>query len=305
MRPGGELYEYSGRVYSLDGVAVYNIDGRHLVKTLKPNSLDLIVLNGVDTLSGLSTGAYTYAESYLYTKNALVDYLGVLNKGGVINFNRWLFSPMPRETLRLFAIALEALRSVGIKNPWEHVIIGAHGGWSLMLIKKDPFTAEEKFSIKKYFEKHDVPLIFPTENWENGKGDMTYFDLYAQAFIDGAEDKFAGSYPFDISVIDDDKPFFYKYYKLQSFNPFATFKYYKLQFQNPLAIFTHQHTGTVIFMTQFLVLIQAIIFIIFFIILPLGIFKMHGIKNIPKKHFFRLLYFLAVSGSVLCLLKYR
>ena len=31
-------------------------------------------------------------------------------------------------------------------------------------------------------------------------------------------------YPYDISVITDDNPFFYKYYKLGSFNPLHTLR---------------------------------------------------------------------------------
>ena len=88
------------------------------MKRLEPGSFDLIVLNGVDTFSGLTTGAYAYAESYLYTKNAVMDYLRVIRDNGVINFNRWLFPDQPRETLRLYAIALDALKASGAAKPW-------------------------------------------------------------------------------------------------------------------------------------------------------------------------------------------
>jgi hypothetical protein len=271
MSRGGEFYEYSGRVYDSDGTKVFNVDGRHLVK---PDSVDLIVLNGVDTLSGLSIGAYSYAESYLYTKDAIVDYLNILKKDGMVYLNRWLFLPYPRETLRLFAISLEALRSKGIKKPWEHIIVGGphagkEPGWSLVFIKKTPFTIEEKTVLKEYFRSHDVPLMFPTEHWENKTGKVTFFDLYAQRFIEGKEKEFARGYPFDISVITDDAPFFYKYDKLKFFSPFE--------------VFSVHHVGTVIYMTQLLVLLQAALFIALFIFLPLLIFKVRGIKGLDKK----------------------
>ena len=98
-----------------EGVQVFNMDGRHLVKTLARNSFDLVVLNGVDTYSGLSTGAYAYAESYLYTKNAIKDYLALLNDQGIINFNRFFFRDLPRENLRLFVNVMEALRELGVE----------------------------------------------------------------------------------------------------------------------------------------------------------------------------------------------
>ena len=269
MSKGGRLHEYSGQIYTADNVKVFNIDGRHLVKTLQPNSYDLIILNGVDTFSGLSTGAYAYAESYLYTKNAVIDYLKLLSDDGMINFNRWLFADYPRETLKLHAICLQALREAGAQEPWKHIIIGGHKRWSINLIKKTPFTAEEKQAVKEYFKTHETELIFPTENWENNAAVETtnYYDQYAQAFIDGKENVFAHFYPFDISVITDDDPFFYKYYKLNFFNPFA--------------VAVVHHTGTVIFMSQMLVLLQAVLFIIIFIFLPLLFFKKSGIKTLP------------------------
>ena len=146
MSPGGKMYDYSGRIYTSENTKVYAIDGRHLVKILPANSMDLIVLNAADTFSGLSSGAYAYAESYLYTKNAMEDYLRVLKDGGMIEFVRWAFPEMPREELRLHAIALAALKSIGAKNPWDHIIIGLHG-WSLFLIKKTPFTDKERRSF--------------------------------------------------------------------------------------------------------------------------------------------------------------
>ena len=122
--------------------------------------MDLIVLNGVDTFSGLSSGAYAYAESYLYTKNAMEDYLRVLKDGGMINFIRWAFPNMPREELRLHAIALAALKSIGAKNPWDHIIIGLHG-WAIFLIKKTPFTDKERTIVYDYLTRHDVSIVYP------------------------------------------------------------------------------------------------------------------------------------------------
>lgn len=263
MSPGGRFYEYSGKVYNLDGVDILNVDGRHLVKKLKPDYFDLIVLNGVDTFAALSTGAYAYAESYLYTKNAVMDYLRILKNSGVVNFNRWFFKDNPRETLRLFVIALDALRSLNIEKPWEHVIIGYHRDWGMMLIKKSPFTSENISLIKRYFQDHDTSLVFPQKS--------NLFASYAKAFSEGKEKQFIDSYPFDISVVYDNNPFFYNYYRLRDLHPKKVFTRGR-----PIDV-------TAVFMAQFLVLIYAVVFIILFIVFPLFIFKRDGIKYILKK----------------------
>jgi len=267
MSPGGSMYDYSGKVYTMENTKVHLIDGRHLVKNLTPNDLDLIVLNGVDTFSGLSSGDYAYAESYLYTKNAVIDYLRVLNDDGMINFNRWLFPSMPRETLRLHAIALEALEDIGAENPWDHIIIGGVG-WSFMLIKKTPFTDEERRNVFNYFIKHGIYPLYPNGVFSAQKGHpLNTFTYYAEDFKEKLTDAWKIFYSYDISVITDDNPFFYKYYKLKYFNPFRSYAVH--------------HTGTVIFLTQTVILLQAIIFIGLFIGLPLLIFKKKEIKNLP------------------------
>ncbi len=272
MSPGGRLHEYSGGIYSAPDVKVHNIDGRHLVKTLPAGYFDLVILNGVDTFSGLSTGAYAYAESYLYTKNAVVDYLRVLSPNGVINFNRWFEEDKPRETLRLFAIALDALRSTGATEYWRNVIVGEHSGWGMILAKKTPFTIPEQKTIEKYFSTHEINLIYPSAGFQSNQIDkLNFYDICAIAFRDGKERDFIKNYPFDISVITDDSPFFYKFYRLSDFRP------------SRLWAFSNYGAGFAIFLTQGLVLFHAIVFSGIFIGYPLYRLKKNSIRSIPKQ----------------------
>lgn len=268
MSPGGEFYEYSGEIYDSDGVQVFNTDGRHLVKTLARDSFDLVVLNGVDTYSGLSTGAYAYAESYLYTKNAIKDYVALLSDQGVINFNRFFFAEMPRENLRLFVNVMQALRELGVEKPWDHVMIGDDRSWAMTLIKKSPFTASERERVEEYFREHGTHLIYPVEgNPSTHEGAARYFGSFVGSLKAGLENAFIDQYPFDISVVTDDKPFFYKHFKFSSFHPFRAT--------------TDSDVGPVMFMTQLVILVQASLFILLFILLPLVIFRRQGIQRLP------------------------
>ncbi len=269
MSKGGVAYDYSGQIYDAEGIKVFNADGRYIAKRADPNSLDLIVMNGVDTFSGLSSGAYAYAESYLYTKEAIKDFLKAVGPNGIINYNRWLFRDMPRETLRLQAIALQALKESGAIAPWEHILIGAYQGWSITLIKKTPFNQEEIAKVVKYFNEHNAQLIYPSQKDQKIIDDpLMYFDVYADYFKRKLHLQFEKVYPYDISVVTDDNPFFYKYYKLNQFTP-----------QNA---FMGHHDGTVVFMTQFLIFFQAVFFIIIFIFFPLIYWRWQEIRSLPK-----------------------
>ncbi len=284
MSPGGAMYDYSGRIYTSPHTKVYLVDGRHLVKTLPPNSQDLIVLNGVDTFSGLSSGAYAYAESYLYTKNAMEDYLRILKDNGMINLYRWAFPSMPREELRLHAIALAALKSMGAQKPWEHIVIGLHGSWAVFLIKKTPFTDEERRKVEGYLVGHRTLIVYPLPAvMKKGGGPLSSFEVYVDFFKKDAQKSFEKYYPCDISVITDDNPFFYKYYRLSSFNPFHTFALH--------------HTGPVVFLTQTLILLQAVIFICLFIFIPLFLAKKQGMERLPPKALGGFITFFACLGT--------
>lgn len=268
MSPGGKIYDFSGRVYTSPDTTVSLIDGRHLIKTLPSKSTDLIVLNGVDTFSGLSSGAYAYAESYLYTKNAMEDYLRVLKDGGMINLYRWAFPALPREELRLQAIAMAALKSIGSQKPWEHIIIGIHGSWAVFLIKKTPFSEKERDIVSGYLQNHHTVVVYPPqENLKKAAGPVHAFEDYVEFFKNDAVLSFEKFYPYDISVITDDNPFFYKYYKLKEFNVLHTYAFH--------------HTGPVVFLTQLLILLQSLVFIALFIFVPLLIVKLKGLKQLP------------------------
>lgn len=274
LQAGGSLYDYTGGIYS-SGTKIFNLDGRHLVKKLNPGSYDLIILNGVDTFSGLTAGAYTYAESYLYTKEAVLDYLRLLDDNGLLYFIRWINPSEPREELRLFAIVLEALRISGVDKPLEHIVVGGKGyGNSLTLVRKRSFSANEIDKLTSYFEKYQTEIIFPSNT-------PSPFNEYANAFRESKERKFADSYPYDISVISDDSPFFYKQYHLRDFLPWSFVRAH--------------HTGTIIFLIQFLVFLQATIFILLFILLPLFLFKRRGLQAVPRR---AILYFILFFSCI-------
>ena len=123
----------------------------------------------------------------------------------------------------------------------------------------------------------------PQELKKFGATRLTVFDLYVDFFKTNNQYCFEKYYPFDISVITDNNPFFYKYYKLSSFNPFYTY--------------AAHHTGPVIFLTQTLILLQAIIFIVLFIFIPLLMGKKQGIERLPAPALKPFIIYFACLGT--------
>ena len=286
MSAGGQMHDYSGRIYTNEPTKIFNVDGRHLVKILKPNSYDLIVLTLVDTFTGLSSGAYAYAESYLYTKNAIFDYLRVINDDGFVVINRWLYSDKPREALRLFVTALEVLKDLGVKNPLDHIAVGSEE-WAAVMIKKTPITPQQRLIMKNYFRSFNQKMVYPPydTNQELKEPQLSFYG-YAQAFKENQEKLFLKGYPYDISVITDDRPFFYKHNKLKFFKHGWTPDFYPIF-----------HTGNIVFLAQGFILGEALLFVILFIFGPLLIFRTQRFKNIPSKVLIPFMVYFSCLGA--------
>lgn len=262
MSRGGALFEYSGGIYERAGVQVRCTDGRHMVKIQPENSLDLLILNAVDTFAGLSSGAYVFAEAYLYTKEAILDYVRAAHPKGLVNINRWFGPGPPRENLRLFSIVLDSLRHVGMREPWKHVLMVEHRALGMMLVRKTPFTSEEIAKLHTYLKEHEARIVFAPGIPAEDDPRSLAFHFYANAFQEGRETAFQEKYPADISVVTDDNPFFYKWYKFRElFTGPATFS---------------PHTGTGVFLVQVMILAQCVLFIAVFILLPLLLFNREG-----------------------------
>jgi len=77
-----DFRDFNGNLFNSPRLDVVNGEARHWVES-HDEKFDLIVLNSIDTLSALSSGAYVLAESYLYTVEAFRSYLSRLAPGGI------------------------------------------------------------------------------------------------------------------------------------------------------------------------------------------------------------------------------
>lgn len=215
----GKYSSYIGNIYKRPNVKLYNTEGRTFLEQNK-DFYDVIILSGVDTYSALSTGAYSLSENYLYTVEALEAMMEKLNPNGMIVFTRHLFSP-PRETLRLTAIAVEAMEKKKKADIPRHLFIvsgkyiAEHLGATLF-IKKSTFSEREANLLDEFFTKEGFEIIFhPYRKIENEFSEYIHSSYYKRQ-------QFQSSYLYDITPSTDDKPFFFQYYKwatLMNFKP--------------------------------------------------------------------------------------
>jgi spermidine synthase len=261
--------EYAGHIYDRPDVEVIVAEGRHYINK-DTDTYDLIQLSGVDTLSGAQASSYSFSESYLYTLEAFEEYLNHLESDGIVTFLRFAFKK-PREMLRLFTTAAEALRRQGVQDVGKHMIV-VHSNvliFANIMVKKSPFSPEEVAQIEKVVEDKGFRFLYNPYS----DGDNEYY-----AFLrSGNWRQFYEAYPYRIYPVTDDDPFFFNYTKLGSVLRLPEEKLYWLYWVGQ----------TILFYGLLFVLVLSILFVF----LPLFFYRK---RTIPGRNRF-LLYFLGLG----------
>ena len=261
------------------GVNVVRSEGRNYVHA-KTNHYDTIVMSGIDTFSALSSGAYVLSENYLYTVEAMKDYLRALTQQGTMAIHRWFFLH-PRETLRLSSLYLEAAKEMHIAHPSQSImVISEEGGvlrWATTFIKKTPFTQTEIAKMLSLIKRSStqsviyLPKVFPTTIQEQLEKQIDEKDpaghfartSFNQLITSSEKERqhFIKDYLFRIDPVHDDRPFFFEYYKDDG--------------SNYISGLTSARGPTVLYLLLYICSLLCLSCIIF----PLSIFEKRGLKT--------------------------
>ncbi len=207
--------DFNDGIYHRPGVTVEVGEGRSTLRRLE-RKFDVIQLSGTDTYTAGNSGAYVLSESYLYTSEAVGEYLDHLKPGGTLGVIRLAHDP-PRENLRLLAIALTELRKRGVEKPSEHAVVIFHEHYyakakttvrfSGLVVSVDPLedAVLDLYRSADGKGQHRV-AYYP------GLEDVNPFTQLAHAFDAGEEEAFYASYDFDVRPVGDDSPFFFNFH---------------------------------------------------------------------------------------------
>jgi hypothetical protein len=196
-----------------------------------------------------SSGGFVLSESYLYTTEMLQETLEHLSDRGMLvaQFGESTFQFSPNRTSRYIVTARHALEQMGVEDPSQHIIVATHLNelfdLSTIIVKRTPFTPEE---IERYEAGIvDVARNDPVQRGPEAPGPFGEFSVHvtihapgreippdqlerASDGIDEARERVmmvhrlaAGdqaevralidAYGKDISVVTDDKPFFWHF----------------------------------------------------------------------------------------------
>lgn len=206
------LADRNGNIYNLPNTTIHPGDGRsYLMNT--DREWDVIHMTGIDTFLASTNGSFVTAENYLYTVEAVKAYWSHLSPRGVYTCVRWFYPAYPRESIRVFSNVLRALHELGVAKPEEHVLVTTFGaGQALLLLQRSAFTSEQVLAVKQRAAQAAQMIVYAaTEQPTTAAG--LIFDGLARAYAAREEAAFFAQYPYDVSPVYDDRPYFYQYYK--------------------------------------------------------------------------------------------
>lgn len=199
--------DFSGSPYSLPGVEGVVDEARSFLRR-DQRAYDVIQASLVDTWAATAAGAFTLSENTLYTVEAMNDYLQRLSDHGLVSISRFLFEP-PRETLRLFAVALTALDARGSEDPADHLAILSCKGVATLLVGKRPISPVDLDALKAVADSLQFSVVHLPGHWTH-----PVFLEMARRYDDP---RFYDHYQFDVSPTTDDRPFFFNMVRPKDF----------------------------------------------------------------------------------------
>jgi spermidine synthase len=207
---------FAGHIYQHPHVNLHIGEARGFVAT-SDEHYDLINISLLDAFGASAAGLYALSESYLYTEQALQADLRHLAPGGYLSVTRWIKMP-PRDTLKLLATAVNALKALKIKDPERRIVLIRSWQTSTLLVKNGPFSNQEIGHLKQFSDERSFDLAYYpgiTAGEVNRFNILTqpYFYLAAKALLGTDGDTFIDNYKFNIEPATDDRPYFFHFFK--------------------------------------------------------------------------------------------
>src|SRR5215216_5867205 len=207
---------FAGHLYERPGVRVHVAEARSFVAGRR-NRYDVIQIPLLDSFAAAAAGTHSLSESYVYTIEALEQYLDRLRPSGYLAITRWLKLP-PRDSLRLFATAVSALERRGIGEPGRHLALVRSWNTTTLLVKNGPLSDQDTAKVRRFADERAFDLAFLPGMVRE---EANRFNILDQAdFFDGAvallgpeRDAFLRDYKFDIALTTDDRPYFFDFFK--------------------------------------------------------------------------------------------
>ncbi|MCU7796939.1 MAG: SAM-dependent methyltransferase [Candidatus Thiodiazotropha sp. (ex Myrtea spinifera)] len=285
--------EFAGSAYLNPQTHVHIAEARDFLSQTD-KQYDLIQIALTDSAGASSSGLYALNESYLYTREAMQLFMSHLTPGGYLSITRWIKMP-PRDTLKLFATAVEVLETANLADIEKRLALIRSWQTSTLLVKNGLFTKPDIAVIENFCNSRFFDLAY-THNLTADKSNRynrlkaPYFYQATQAMATGKLESLYQRYKFNIRPATDDRPYFHHFFKWQSF-----IEAFQMRGQGGMPLI---EWGYVVLVMTFLV---TLIISSLLILLPLSLLNPGRVieKPTPIKRWRVLLYFFGIGLAFL------
>jgi spermidine synthase len=213
--------DFTGHIAENPKVTIVNAEGRSFLKG-SGKEFDLIWLVAPDSYAAMNaatSGAFVLSESYLYTKEMIVEAVTHLDPDGILcaQFGEIDFDIKPNRVVRYIGTAREAFKTLGIPDFQQHVLVAVAPGFGRLesvtiLLKKSPFTASD---VEKFLATtaglQGARLVY------SGRASDPDSLVRKAILLEGAERAaFYAGMSYKVGPITDDSPFFWHFVSFDS-----------------------------------------------------------------------------------------
>jgi spermidine synthase len=285
--------EFSGGLYTAMHHIHVHIDEARGYLAGTDKTYDLVNLSLLDAFGASAAGLYSMAENYLYTDQAIREYLDHLSPDGYLAITRWVKIP-PRDEAKVLATVIETLKNKGVKQPGSRIVMIRGWQTSTLIVKNGEITNDEITRLKQFcsersFDPVHYPGISEPETNRFNIQQQPYLYQAASALLDDNSRAFIDAYKFNIEPATDDKPYLFHFFKWRTL---------------PEAMTLLGTTGSFLLESGYLLLIaalvQAILASVVLIALPLWLWKSKlGIASESESQPYLLTYFFSLGLAFL------
>jgi len=207
---------FAGYIYDDPHVTVHTREARGFVAQ-RDKQYDLIHIGLLDSFGTSGAGVQAQNESYIYTVEAITEYLEHTTPGGLLAITRWLKLP-PRDSLKLVATAIDALDESGVRVPGSQLAVIRSWNTSTLLVKNGAFTPDDIASIREFarsrsFDTAWFPGIQANDANRFNLLDKPYLHEATVALSSDRASDFVDHYKFHITPATDNQPYYFHFFK--------------------------------------------------------------------------------------------
>ncbi|MBT8068441.1 MAG: SAM-dependent methyltransferase [Gammaproteobacteria bacterium] len=211
--------DFAGFIYDDPRVTVHTREARGFVAQSN-TQYDLIHIGLLDSFGASGAGVHAQTESYIYTVEAIGGYLEHTTPGGILAITRWLKLP-PRDSLKLVATVIDALRTSGVSEPGQQLAVIRSWNTSTLLVKNGAFTPGDIESIREFartrsFDTAWFPGIQASDANRFNLLDAPHLYDGIKALLGPDADEFTERYKFYIQPATDNRPYYFHFFKWTS-----------------------------------------------------------------------------------------